>query len=148
MFQTRVLVKSKYTFCAEYVSSETRVICETMWKIMMQTDRLCLTINCGAKWILFACQVTKTRHNLGLMLFPFPQQILLREGASVLRSTDIFWLHLNRSPVHALKCEHNRYTICYMFRHFLGAIIMEFLCRLKSCLLNSSLVWGTFTDTY
>ena len=26
---------------------------------------------------------------------------------------------------HALKCEHNTYTIYYMFRHFLSAIIME-----------------------
>ena len=29
---------------------------------------------------------------------------------------------------HALKCENNRYTISYMFRHFLTPIIRESLC--------------------
>jgi len=45
--------------------------------------------------------------------------------------------------LHALKCERNRHTISYMFRHLLSAIIMESLYRLKLYLSNWSAVWGT-----
>ena len=37
--------------------------------------------------------------------------------------------------IHALKYEYNRHTICYMFRHFLSAIIREnsLMTALKKC---------------
>jgi len=50
-----------------------------------------------------------------------------------------------KPTLHALKCEHNRFTIYRMFRHFLSAIIRESLHRLKLYLSNWSLMWGTVT---
>jgi len=36
--------------------------------------------------------------------------------------------------LHALKCEHNRHTVSYVFRHFLNSIIRESLHQLNSAL--------------
>jgi hypothetical protein len=38
-----------------------------------------------------------------------------------------------RPTLHELKCEHDKYTVSYMFRHFLSVIIRESLYRLKLC---------------
>jgi hypothetical protein len=40
--------------------------------------------------------------------------------------------------LHALKCEHDRCAISYMFRHFLSAVMRQFLYRLKLCPSNWS----------
>ena len=40
--------------------------------------------------------------------------------------------------LHALKCEHDRCTISYMFRHFMSAVMGQFLYRLKLCPSNWS----------
>ena len=54
--------------------------------------------------------------------------------------------------LYALKCEHNRYTVSYMFRHFFSAI-MHHTCNIKKCwgwwmytFLNTSNPGGTFRD--
>jgi hypothetical protein len=40
--------------------------------------------------------------------------------------------------LHEPKCERDRYTISYMFRHFLSAVMRQFLYRLKLCPSNWS----------
>jgi hypothetical protein len=57
-----------------------------------------------------------------------------------------FWnIQLIRPTLHALKCEHYRYTCCYMFRHFLSAIIRKSLYQLNVCPSNSSVMWCAFS---
>jgi len=43
-------------------------------------------------------------------------------------------------PFYALKCEHDRYTISYMFQHFLSAIFREPLYWLKLGPFSSSVM--------
>jgi len=50
-----------------------------------------------------------------------------------------------KPTLHALKCEHNRHKISYMFRHFLSAIIRENSYRLKFCPSNLSVMCDTVT---
>jgi hypothetical protein len=57
-------------------------------------------------------------------------------------------VQLTRPILHAMKCEHNRYTITYMFRHFLSAIFKESLQRLKLCPSNWSVMWGNIKMFY
>jgi hypothetical protein len=35
--------------------------------------------------------------------------------------------------LHELKCERDTYTICYIFRHFLSAVMRQILYQLKCC---------------
>jgi len=48
-----------------------------------------------------------------------------------------------KPTIRALQCNHDRYTIFYMFRHFLSVIIGESLYRLKWCTSNWSVKWGS-----
>ena len=50
--------------------------------------------------------------------------------------------------LHALQCEHNRYTIPYMPRHFLSAIIRASLYRSNLYPSNWSVMRGTVTDIH
>ena len=44
------------------------------------------------------------------------------------RSHSVYQINLTRN-----ECDHNRYAVSYMFRHFLSAIIRECLYQLKFC---------------
>lgn len=61
----------------------------------------------------------------------------------LLRPCNVDTIQFVKPPLHALQCEHNRYSIYYISRHFLRAIIRESLHLLKLCPSNWSLMWST-----
>jgi hypothetical protein len=60
----------------------------------------------------------------------------------LIRPCNVDAIQFVKSNLHALKWEHNRYKIYYMFRHFLNAIIRGSLLLLKLCPSNWSSMWG------
>lgn len=63
----------------------------------------------------------------------------------LIRPCTVDTIQFVQPTLHALKCDNNRYTIYWMFRHFFIVIIRESFHQLKLCLSNWPLMWGTVT---
>jgi hypothetical protein len=70
MFQTKVVQKIKTHNCVEQLFSKNYAFYDIMFKNVVESDRLQVTLECSIEKMRFACRITKAiTHTLTLIIF-------------------------------------------------------------------------------